>query len=279
MKKRIFILIASCLLLLVALSITFYPLISTYVNEKYQSLIQTQYEECVEELDDARLAELWQAAVDYNNSLSEVQYSREGLQSASVCYEDVLNPNGSGIMGYVEIPKISVNLPIYHNADMKTLEDGVGHLLGSSLPIGGEGTHSVLSAHSGVAGKKLFSDLDQLAEGDVFYLHVLNETLAYQVDQIHTVLPQDSSLLNRTASEDRCTLVTCTPFGVNTHRLLVQGVRIPYEKAIEETAETVEAPSTWNQQYIRGVLIGGAIFIGCLTVFVVICLVKRKKRK
>ena len=196
-----------------------------------------------------------------------------------VCYEDVLNPNGSGIMGYVEIPKISVNLPIYHNADMKTLEDGVGHLLGSSLPIGGDGTHSVLSAHSGVAGKKLFSDLDQLAEGDVFYLHVLNETLAYQVDQIHTVLPQDSSLLNRPASEDRCTLVTCTPFGVNTHRLLVQGVRIPYEKAIEETAETVEAPSTWNQQYIRGLLIGGAIFVACLTVFVVICLVKRKKRK
>lgn len=279
MKKRVFILIASCLLLLVALGITFYPLISTYVNEKYQSLIHTQYEECVEELDDARLAELWQAAVDYNNSLSEVQYSREGLQSASVCYEDVLNPNGSGIMGYVEIPKISVNLPIYHNADMKTLEDGVGHLLGSSLPIGGEGTHSVLSAHSGVAGKKLFSDLDQLAEGDVFYLHVLNETLAYQVDQIHTVLPQDSSLLTRTASEDRCTLVTCTPFGVNTHRLLVQGVRIPYEKAIKETAETVEVPSTWNQQYICGLLIGGAIFVGCLTVFVVICLVKRKKRK
>lgn len=279
MKKRVFIFIASCLLLLVALGITFYPLISTYVNEKYQSLIQTQYEECVEELDDARLAELWQAAVDYNNSLSEVQYSREGLHSAAVCYEDVLNPNGSGIMGYVEIPKISVNLPIYHNADMKTLEDGAGHLLGSSLPIGGEGTHSVLSAHSGVAGKKLFSDLDQLAEGDVFYLHVLTETLAYQVDQIHTVLPQDSSLLNRTASEDRCTLVTCTPFGVNTHRLLVQGVRIPYEKAIEETAETVEAPSTWNQQYICGLLIGGAIFVACLTVFVVICLVKRKKRK
>ena len=113
----------------------------------------------------------------------------------------------------------------------------------------------------------------------MFYLHVLNETLAYQVDQIHTVLPQDSSLLTRTASEDRCTLVTCTPFGVNTHRLLVQGVRIPYEKAIEETAETVEAPSTWNQQYIRGLLIGGAIFVACLTVFVVICLVKRKKRK
>ena len=278
MKKR-FIIAASCILLIVALGITFYPLISTYVNNKYQSLIQTQYEECVEDMDEARLAELWQAAIDYNHSLSEVQYSREGLHSAAVSYEDILDPNGNGIMGYVEIPKISVNLPIYHNADMQTLEDGAGHLLGSSLPIGGEGTHSVLSAHSGVAGKKLFSDLDQLAEGDVFYLHVLNETLAYQVDQIHTVLPQDSSMLNRTASEDRCTLVTCTPFGVNTHRLLVQGVRIPYEKAVEKTAETVDAPSTWNQQYIRGLLIGGVIFVGCLTVFVVICLLRRKRRK
>lgn len=279
MKKRFFIIAASCLLLIVALGITFYPLISTYVNNKYQSLIQTQYEDCVEEMDEARLQELWQAANDYNSSLAEVQYSRDGLRSAALSYEDVLDPNGNGIMGYVEIPKISVNLPIYHNADMQTLEDGVGHLLGSSLPIGGAGTHSVLSAHSGVAGKKLFSDLDQLAEGDVFYLHVLDETLAYQVDEIHTVLPQDSSLLNRSGEEDRCTLITCTPFGVNTHRLLVQGIRIPYETAVEKAAETVEAPSTWNQQYVRGLLIGGAIFVACLSVFLVICLVKRKKRK
>ena len=130
-------------------------------------------------------------------------------------------------MGYIEIPMIQVNLPIYHGTDSKTLDIGVGHLLGSSLPVGGKGTHTVLTGHSGMATQKMFSDLDKLKLGDVFYLQVLDETLAYQVDAIHTVLPYDTSFLGISEGEDYCTLVTCTPFGISTHRLLVRGTRIP----------------------------------------------------
>ena len=163
-------------------------------------------------------------------------------------------------MGYVEIPLIQVNLPIYHGTASETLDVGIGHLLGSSLPVGGESTHSVLTAHSGMAGQKMFSDIDQLEEGDVFYLQILGETLAYQVDAIHVVLPHDTTYLGITQGEDQCTLVTCTPFGVNTHRLLVRGSRIPYEEAeviVEEQLQVEEPPkSTWEQQYLKGVLFG-----------------------
>lgn len=279
MKKRISIITIGCVLFLAALGVTFYPLISNYVNNKYQSEIQTQYETCVEEMGESRLRDLREAARNYNDSLNTVQYNKEGLQIAAQEYDDILNPDGNGIMGYVEIPKISVYLPIYHNSDAMTLEDGVGHLIGSSLPIGGGGTHSVLSAHSGVAGKKLFSDLDQLSAGDVFYLHVLDETLAYRVDEINTVLPHDSSLLGRTAKDDRCTLITCTPFGVNTHRLLVQGSRTTYEEAKEiEAGSPVATPSTWSQQYMRGLMLGGAIIICVLLGFFLILFIKKRRK-
>ena len=161
-------------------------------------------------------------------------------------------------MGYVEIPKISVNLPIYHGTENDSLERGIGHLLGSSLPVGGESTHSILSGHSGMASQKMFTDLEQLIIGDVFYLHVLDETLAYQVVEINTVLPYDTSLLGIAPGEDLCTLVTCTPYGVNTHRLLVRGSRIPYEEAAALAEENIEqAPrSSWEQKYLQGILWG-----------------------
>ena len=173
------------------------------------------------------------------------------------------------MMGYVEIPKISVNLPIYHGTGSDSLDRGVGHLLGSSLPVGGESTHTVLTAHSGMANQKLFSDLDKLKKGDVFYLRVLDENLAYQVDDINTVLPHDSSLLEIAEGEDYCTLVTCTPFGVNTHRLLVRGTRIPYEEAeeiVEEQIQTEDLPtSTWVEQYVLGLFYGsGAVIVMCV---------------
>ena len=167
-------------------------------------------------------------------------------------------------MGYVEIPKISVNLPIYHGTENDSLERGIGHLLGSSLPVGGENTHTILSGHSGMASQKMFTDLEQLTVGDVFYLHVLDETLAYQVVEINTVLPYDTSLLGIAPGEDLCTLVTCTPYGVNTHRLLVRGSRIPYEEA-EALAEeiTEQAPhSTWEQKYLQGILWGAIAALG-----------------
>ena len=251
---------------LLALGLTLYPIISNYVNQKYASKIQTTYQEVMEQVDDAALREAKEQADIYNKSLipgasTEDAYSQEGLLAASADYDSQLNLAGNGIMGYVEIPKISVNLPIYHGTENDSLERGIGHLLGSSLPIGGESTHSILSGHSGMASQKMFTDLEQLIIGDVFYLHVLDETLAYQVVEINTVLPYDTSLLGIVPGEDLCTLVTCTPYGVNTHRLLVRGSRIPYEEAellMEETAEEEPAKSTWEQKYIEGLLWGAA---------------------
>ena len=249
---------------LLALGLTLYPVISNYVNQKYASQIHTAYQEVMEQADNSELLKAKELADAYNRTLvpgATEAYSQEGLQAASQDYDSQLNLAGNDIMGYVEIPKISVNLPIYHGTENDSLERGIGHLLGSSLPIGGESTHTILSGHSGMASQKMFTDLEQLTVGDVFYLHVLNETLAYQVVEINTVLPYDTSLLGIVPGEDLCTLVTCTPYGVNTHRLLVRGSRIPYAEAellVEETAEEEPAKSTWEQKYIEGLLWGVA---------------------
>lgn len=263
MKKKMFT-ICTVLFFLAALCLTLYPLISNYVNQKFASQIHTAYQEVMEQADDSELLKAKELADAYNRTLvpgaSMVDaYSQEGLLAASADYDSQLNLAGNGIMGYVEIPKISVNLPIYHGTENDSLERGIGHLLGSSLPVGGESTHTILSGHSGMASQKMFTDLEQLIIGDVFYLHVLGETLAYQVVEINTVLPYDTSLLGIASGEDLCTLVTCTPYGVNTHRLLVRGSRIPYAEAellVEETAEEEPAKSTWEQKYIEGLLWG-----------------------
>lgn len=249
---------------LLALGLTLYPVISNYVNQKYASQIHTAYQEVMEQIDDSALREAKEQAEIYNHSLipgasTEDAYSQEGLLAASADYDSQLNLAGNGIMGYVEIPKIIVNLPIYHGTENDSLERGIGHLLGSSLPVGGDSTHTILSGHSGMASQKMFTDLEQLIIGDVFYLHVLDETLAYQVVEINTVLPYDTSLLGIVPGEDLCTLVTCTPYGVNTHRLLVRGSRIPYEEAellMEETASEEAAASTWEEKYLQGIILG-----------------------
>ena len=263
--KKILTIGGAILVFLLALGITLYPVISNFYNQRHQSQIHTQYEAVVEQTDDSELIRARELAQQYNEAIQpgsrpDDAYSRDAILEASRNYEDQLNLTGDGIMGYVEIPLIRVNLPIYHGTAYETLDVGIGHLLGSSLPVGGESTHSVLTAHSGMAGQKMFSDIDQLEEGDVFYLQILGETLAYQVDAIHVVLPHDTTYLGITQGEDQCTLVTCTPFGVNTHRLLVRGSRIPYEEAeviVEEQLQVEEPPkSTWEQQYIKGVLLG-----------------------
>lgn len=249
---------------LLALGLTLYPVISNYVNQKYASQIHTAYQEVMEQIDDSALREAKEQADIYNHSLipgasTQDAYSQEGLLAASADYDSQLNIAGNGIMGYVEIPKISVNLPIYHGTENDSLERGIGHLLGSSLPVGGESTHTILSGHSGMASQKMFTDLEQLTAGDVFYLHVLDETLAYQVVEINTVLPYNTSLLGIVPGEDLCTLVTCTPYGVNTHRLLVRGSRIPYAEAellLEETASEEAAASTWEEKYLQGIILG-----------------------
>ena len=267
--KRSTIIILAVILFVAALGLTFYPIISNQINAKYASEIQTSYEAVIEDTDNSDLIAAKEAAMAYNESITpgaaEVDaYSQEALRAASQDYESLLNVAGDGIMGYVEIPKIDVKLPIYHGTNNDSLDRGIGHLLGSSLPIGGADTHSILTAHSGMAIQKMFSDLPQLKVGDVFYLKVLGETLAYQVDQIHTALPHDTTFLGIEHGEDLCTLVTCTPFGVNTHRLLVRGERIPYEEAevIVEATQEVITESTWEQNYLKGIFIGfGAVAV------------------
>ncbi len=249
---------------LLALGLTLYPVISNYVNQKYASQIHTAYQEVMEQVDDAALLRAKERAFAYNRSIvpgasTEDAYSQESLKAASQNYGSQLNLAGNGIMGYVEIPKISVNLPIFHGTENDSLERGIGHLLGSSLPVGGENTHTILSGHSGMASQKMFTDLEQLSPGDIFYLNVLNETLAYQVTEINTVLPYETDLLGIVPGEDLCTLVTCTPYGVNTHRLLVRGSRIPYEKAellMEETVNEEAVASTWEEKYLQGIILG-----------------------
>ena len=283
MKKKV-ITICAAVLFLTALGLTLYPLISNYVNQKYASEIQTAYQELIQQTDDSVLREAKQRAVAYNLAITPGTadaYSEEALLSAAEDYDDQLDIAENGIMGYIIIPKIQVNLPIYHGTEAEVLDRGVGHLLGSSLPVGGKNTHTILSGHSGMASQKMFTDLEQLVPGDVFYLNVLNETLAYQVTEINTVLPYETDLLGIVPGEDLCTLVTCTPYGINTHRLLVRGSRIPYEEAAvldEEAASTEPAASTWEAKYLQGVLLGCAAAGGVSMVVFLVMQIKKRSR-
>ena len=239
-----------------ALGLMLYPLAGELVSEKYHSDVETTYTAAIEDTDAAELTAQREAAEQYNAMLSGAASISEGEASASpLPYAEQLTVGG--VMCYIDIPKINVYLPIQHGTDADTLERAVGHVVGTSLPVGGSSTHAVLSAHSGLASSKLFSDIDQLAAGDTFYIHVLGEVLAYQVDNIATVLPTDTSLLQIADGKDYVTLVTCTPFGVNTHRLLVRGHRVPYVPEQEATA-TVDKPaaSSWTQHYLTGLGIG-----------------------
>ena len=252
----------------VALGLLLYPLVGELLNEKYHSDVETTYTAAIEDTDDAVLTAQREAAEQYNAMLSGAATITEGGASAPpLAYAQQLTVGG--VMAYVDIPKINVYLPVQHGTDADTLERAVGHVVGTSLPVGGSSTHAVLSAHSGMASSKLFSDIDQLAEDDTFYIHVLGEVLAYKVDAIHTVLPTDTSLLQIEDNKDLVTLVTCTPFGVNTHRLLVRGHRVPYTPEQETTAAEKPVASSWTQHYLIGLgiglgvvaVIGGAYFL------------------
>ena len=245
----------------VALGLLLYPLIGELVSEKYHSDVETTYTAAIEDTDDAELTAQRQAAQQYNAMLANATISEGGASAPPLAYTEQLTVGG--VMCYVDIPKINVCLPVQHGTGAETLEKSVGHVVGTSLPVGGESTHAVLSAHSGMASSKLFSDIDQLTEGDMFYIHVLGEVLAYEVDATNTVLPTDTSLLRIEEGKDLVTLVTCTPFGINTHRLLVRGHRVPYVPEQEaEAAETQKATSSWTQHYLTGLAIGlGAVAV------------------
>ena len=239
----------------VALGLLLYPLVGELLSEKYHSDVETTYTAAIEDTDKAELTAQREAAELYNAMLSGAAITEGGASPPPLAYDQQLTVGG--VMCYVEIPKIGVYLPVEHGTSADTLEKSVGHVVGTSLPVGGADTHAVLSAHSGMASSKLFSDIDQLAEGDIFCIHVLGEVLAYQVDNIATVLPTDTSLLQIEDGKDLVTLVTCTPFGVNTHRLLVRGHRVSYTPEQEaEAAETQKAASSWTRHYLTGLGIG-----------------------
>ncbi|MCD7745425.1 MAG: class C sortase [Lachnospiraceae bacterium] len=241
-----------------------YPVVGNLWNSYRQHRLANTYETAVESLDEDQYEELWEEAREYNAShtpysvpdafaVSEVLAEEEDEEY--LVYESLLNVAGDGIMGYVEIPKIDIKIPIYHGTEDEVLAKGAGHLYGSSLPVGGEGTHAVIAAHRGLPSAPLFTDLDLLEEGDQFYLYILDDILAYEVDQILVVEPEETESLVQTPGEDYVTLVTCTPYGVNTQRLLVRGHRVEYTaERYEEEAKKKTSSLVTN--YVLVALLG-----------------------
>ena len=249
------------LFILVGLGILNYPYVSQWINQKNESQVIYSYDRAVEEMSDRKKEQLIAEASAYNKTLCEQgQELKDGFQEKEETesedqgyekYEELLNPAGDGIMGYLEIPSIEVFLPVYHGTGERALEQGAGHLYGSSLPVGGMGSHAVIAAHTGLASRVLFTDLDQMKTGDVFFLNVLGEKLAYQVDQIETVLPDRIDLLKIRKDKDYVTLVTCTPYGINSHRLLVRGERISYSESaeVQKNQESTAGFLKWGRRF------------------------------
>ena len=261
-------------ILFIGLSLLLYPTASDYWNSFHQTRAIATYAENVAKLDNAQYDELWVKARAYNEALrfrSNPYYLSEEQKAQ---YESLLDVSGLGIMGYIEIPEIDVSLPIYHGTEESVLQIAVGHLEWSSLPVGGESTHCVLSGHRGLPSAKLFSNLDKLQEGDIFLLRILDEVLTYEVDQILIVEPQEVGALQIVEGQDYCTLVTCTPYGINTHRLLVRGHRIENieeAKVVRVTADAIQ---------IEPLLVAPIVAIPILLLLLILLLLpKRPKTK
>lgn len=231
--KRTILVIGMILIFLTGLSLVLYPVISEYFTQKNQTLAISQYQKAVEGLPEQEIQTQLEMATNYNNSIRGNPVKDPFLEGSGIAipdnYDGILNYDG--VIGYVEVPKIKINIPVYHGVAEETLKYYVGHIPETAFPIGGTGNHTVLCGHRGLTTAKLFTDLNKLETGDVFYIHILNQTLAYQVTSINVVIPQDTSLLKYEPDEDLVTLLTCTPYGINSHRLLVRGSRVPYEQA------------------------------------------------
>lgn len=260
------------LIFLVGLSVMLYPTISDYVNQKNQSRAVASYSEEVENLSDVDYQAYFDAANDYNRRLAETPDAFYRPEEVSG-YTDTLDVSGTGIMGYITISKIGVELPVYHGTSDGVLQVAAGHLEGSSLPVGGAGTHAVISAHRGLPSAKLFTNLDELEVGDTFTITVLDRVLTYEVDQISIVLPTETDLLQPVEGKDYVTLMTCTPYGINTHRLLVRGKRIENaenQKHIRVTADALR---------IEPIIVAPALAVPMLLVMLVVMLAVPHLRK
>lgn len=260
------------LIFFAGLSLLLYPTVSDYWNSLHQSQAIATYSEKVADMDAEKYAEMLGAAEEYNRELAKRSNGYALTEDQLTVYEGLLDPAGTGVMGYIEIPSISCSLPVYHGTSESVLQVAVGHLEWTALPVGGPGTHTVLSGHRGLPSAKLFTNLDKLVVGDVFMLCILDEVLTYEVDQILIVLPHETEALLAEPGEDLCTLITCTPYGVNSHRLLVRGHRI----------ETAEVPGVVhvvaNAIQIEPIIVAPAVAMPILLVLLIILLVKPRKK-
>lgn len=241
MKKKDFSTIALIVVFFVGVSVLLYPTVSDYWNSLHQSQAIATYADSVENMDEQDYEKLWDAAVSYNQKLFQSGHGLGLKDEEKEEYNKLLDVSGTGIMSYIEIPKIKCSLPVYHGTDEGVLQIAVGHIEGSSLPVGGLNTHCVLSGHRGLPSAKLFSNLDKLEEGDIFMIRTLDQTLTYEVNQIRIVLPDEVEDLKIEEGKDLCTLVTCTPYGINTHRLLVRGHRVANQEEAEAVRVTADA--------------------------------------
>ena len=273
MKKRDFSTVILILVFLVGLSLLLYPSVSDYWNSFHQSRAIAAYAEQVANIDNDIYAQLWEEARAYNQTLVGKQNRFQITEEEQETYESLLNVGGNGIIGYIEIAKIGCSLPIYHGTDEGVLQIAVGHIEGTSLPTGGESNHCVVSGHRGLPSARLFTDLDKLIPGDTFVLRVLDETLTYEVDQILIVEPYELDALQIEEGKDYCTLVTCTPYGINTHRLLVRGHRVA------NAEEAVQIRVTADAIQIEPVLVAPLVAVPMLLILLVVLLVSTRKRK
>lgn len=266
------------IVLLIAFSVLLYPTVSNYLYEKNGARVISSYDENAVRLSESEKQAMLEAARQYNRELLgniELLDPFSPLKKeVDARYQSLLNTNEAGMMGYIRIPKMDVELPIYHGTEERILQSGVGHFEGTSLPVGGESSHTVLTGHRGLPSKLLFTDLDQMKEGDIFYLKILGETFAYKIDQILTVLPENTKALTIEPGKDYATLVTCTPYAVNTHRLLVRGSRIPYEEAVRQVPDEKITPTLPFQVKVLLAAIGVLVLI-----FIVYQLWKKTRRR
>ena len=286
MKNRLFTVLFG-LLFLTGFAILTYPTIADQWNTFRQSRLISDYQETISQMEEEDFEEVWAAARAYNQTfsqnsiLSDVFGIDEAEHIEDTEYWQVLNVAGDGVMGYLTIPKINLRLAVYHGTEEQVLQTGVGHMNGTKLPIGGENNHTVLSAHRGLPSAKLFTDIDQLEPGDLFYLHILNEDLAYEVDRILPMVDKDDydaleEALQIEEGQDQVTLFTCTPYGVNSHRLLVRGHRVPYSGELDTAPTPVESRVQAIQNYYMLYLLLG-LSVTVLVIFVLWRIIGRKK--
>lgn len=272
MKKH-FSTILLVIILLLGLSLVLYPTVSNWWNSFHSSRAIAGYAEQVAQMDDEEYEALWASAWEYNSTILERSNRFLLTDEQKEQYNQLLNVGGNGIMGYIEIPSIGVTLPVYHGTSESVLQVAVGHLEWTSLPVGGESSHCVVSGHRGLPSAKLFTDLDKLAEGDVFIFRILDEILTYEVDQILIVEPDQTDALQIEAGKDLCTLVTCTPYGINSHRLLVRGHRV------ENAAEAKVVRVTADAVQIEPVIVAPVVAAPLLLILLIGVMIPKKRRE